>query len=116
MKKLTVLVVVFVLGATQLFALGESPINAEGELRDHIAVLLKNPEIKFETEELKANIEFTLNKQGEIVVLSVNAEDEYIKQYVKSRLNYQRVETGVSAVGTKIFRISLKILNGQERK
>ena len=98
MKKLTVLLVVFVLGSMQLFALGTGPINAEGELRDHIAVLLKNPEIKFETEELKANIEFTLNKQGEIVVLSVNAEDEYLEQYVKSRLNYQRVDTGVPTV------------------
>ncbi len=115
MKKLTVLLVVFVLGSTQLFALGGSPINAEGELRDHIAVLLKNPEFKFETEELKANIEFTLNKQGEIVVLSVNAEDAHIREYVKSRLNYQRVDAGVSTVGTKIFRISLKILNGEQR-
>ncbi len=114
MKKLTVLLVAFVLGSTQLFATGGTPVDAEKELRNHIAVLLKSPEIKLDKEELKANIEFTLNSKKEIVVLTVNAEESIVTDYVKSRLNYKKVNSEISKIENKVFKIALKILKNEE--
>ena len=42
-------------------------------------------------DELTANVLFTLNEDREIVVLSVTTNSEVIAQFVKSKLNYQKV-------------------------
>mgnify|MGYP001790687061 CR=1 FL=1 len=42
--------------------------------------------------DLVANVRFTINKEGEIVVLSVDTEDISLEGFVKGRLNYQKVE------------------------
>ncbi|MBG6130465.1 hypothetical protein IWQ47_001452 [Aquimarina sp. EL_43] len=109
MKKLTILFAVFVLGSTQIFA-SNNPINSEQQLRKQIATLLESPEIKLDKQQLKANIEFTLNGEGEIVVLTVDSEDLNVKSFVKSRLNYKKVDSKISNIGNKVFKISLKIL------
>lgn len=43
-------------------------------------------------EDLTAKVQFTINKDGEIVVLSVDTNDEILETFVKGRLNYQKVE------------------------
>ncbi|WP_273566259.1 hypothetical protein [Maribacter halichondriae] len=45
------------------------------------------------THDLTANIKFMLNDQKEIVVLSVDTEDEVLEGFLKSRLNYTKVES-----------------------
>ncbi|TSE07798.1 MULTISPECIES: hypothetical protein [Aquimarina] len=110
MKKLTILFAVFVLGSTQIFASNDNPINSEQQLRNQIAVLLESPEILVENDTLNAKIEFTLNGEGEIVVLSVDTKESTVKNYVKSRLNYKKIDSEIANIGSKIFRISLKIL------
>ncbi|WP_062054479.1 hypothetical protein [Aquimarina longa] len=110
MKKLTVLLIALVLGSTQISASDNNPYNSEKQLRNQIAVLLKNPEFKLQKEELSADIQFTLNGQGEIVVLSVASEETNVANYIKSRLNYKKINSKVSTIGNKVFKISLKIL------
>ena len=109
MKKLAVLLVVLVLGTSQLFANNNVELNPEQKLRNKVAVLLEKPEIKVENQELNANIEFTVNSNNEIVVLTVDAEEEAVADYVKSRLNYQKIDATVSKKGNRIFKIALKI-------
>lgn len=108
MKKLVVLLAL-VLGSSSILANDNTGVNPEQELRNEIAALLEKPEIIVENEELSANIEFTVNSNDEIVVLTVNSEEDRITEYVKTRLNYQKVEAGVSNTGTKVFKLTLKI-------
>ncbi|WP_152538660.1 hypothetical protein [Aquimarina macrocephali] len=110
MKKLTILFAVFVLGSMQIFASNNNPSNSEQQLRNQIATLLENPEFNLDKQQLKASIEFTLNGEGEIVVLTVDSEDLDVKSFVKSRLNYKKVDSKISNIGNKVFKISLKIL------
>lgn len=111
MRKLTVLLFAIVLGTSSIFANNSTEKDSNQKIREQIAVLLDKPEIKLlETEELIANIEFTLNTKGEIVVLNVDAEKELIQSYVKSRLNYKKIDVlKAQNLKNKIFQISLRI-------
>ncbi len=113
MKKLTVLVFALVLGFGPVFASNDKAISPEQQLRNEVALLLKSPEIVVE-EELKANIEFTLNVKGEIVVLHVDSKEEMVVNYVKSRLNYKKIGSTTSKNENRIFKLILKIRTPKE--
>ncbi|GAA4275563.1 hypothetical protein [Aquimarina mytili] len=112
MKKFTVLLAL-VFGFGQLFASNNSPVGSEQQLRNEVAILLKSPEIVVK-EELKANIEFTLNVKGEIVVLNVDSKEELVVNYVKSRLNYKKIASNTSKNKNRIFKLILKIKKPKE--
>ncbi|WP_298545428.1 hypothetical protein [uncultured Aquimarina sp.] len=111
MKKLIVLVVA-VLVSTQVFANDKNTKETNKEkLRSEIAVLLEKPQIKLERNEINASIEFILNAKGEIVILSVDSDKEAIDDYVKTRLNYKKVDADITRTGNKVFKLKLKVLN-----
>lgn len=113
MKNLKVLLlVIVVLSSVQMSAFNNDPnVTPEQKLRNEIAVLLESPEIKLENNELIANIQFILNEKKEIVILTVDSEKEAIENYVKSRLNYQKIDfTANSPEENKVYYISLKVL------
>ncbi|WFO16081.1 hypothetical protein M601_020840 [Cellulophaga baltica 4] len=60
------------------------------KLSTQIATLLSNSSLVVE-DDLTANVLFTLNEDREIVVLSVTTNSEIVEQFVKSKLNYQKV-------------------------
>jgi len=111
MKNLIVLSIAIVLGSSSLFAFNNNPTikNPERKIRNQVAVLLENPQINVEQEELKAAIQFTLNSNGEIVVLSVDTKNDAVSNYVKTRLNYKRLDPNTPSTGNKIFNIKLRI-------
>lgn len=111
MKKLTVLLVIAFLATSQLFANGKNPKEIVfKKLRNEIAHLLDSPQIKIDAPSAEAFIEFTLNNKNEIVILTVNSNKEGIENYVKTRLNYKKVDFEGYRIDQKNFRISLKIL------
>tara|TARA_R110002051_G_scaffold256147_2_gene315274 strand:+ start:26 stop:376 length:351 start_codon:yes stop_codon:yes gene_type:complete len=65
-------------------------VDPEKKLTLQIGEMLKENSIFHEGNDLLAQVRFTLNKEGEIVVLSVKTEDAYLETFVKSRLNYQK--------------------------
>lgn len=112
MKKLIVLVVVAVLASAQVFANDKNTKETtEQKLRSEIVLLLDKPQIKLEGDEINANIEFILNAKGEIVILTVDSEKEAVEYYVKSRLNYKKVNSYIATTGNKVFKLKLKVLN-----
>ncbi len=113
MRKFIVLLVVVVLGNTQLFASDNNTISSEQELRNEVASLLESPQIKVEREELSANIEFTLNSNGEIVVLLVKSNSNLVKNYVKSRLNYKKINSEITENENRVYKLTLKIKSPQ---
>jgi len=109
MKKLIVLLVAVVV-STQVFANDKNTKETkEQKLRNEIAVLLESPELQVDGNEIKANIEFILNGKGEIVILTVDSDKKAVEYYVKSRLNYKKVNSDVNE--NKVFKLSLKVLN-----
>tara|TARA_R110002124_G_scaffold6123_1_gene37330 strand:+ start:75393 stop:75728 length:336 start_codon:yes stop_codon:yes gene_type:complete len=61
---------------------------------EEITQFLENPEF-IVSEEMIASVAFVVNKENEIVVLSVETENELLEGYIKNRLNYQKLQTNV---------------------
>jgi hypothetical protein len=73
-----------------------------------IAELLSDNNFSEANEDLTAQVRFTLNNKGEIVVLSVSTESEVLEGFVKSRLNYQKV--GASGIKEgKLYTVPVRI-------
>ena len=106
MKKLIIVVAISMLSITKSFANNEVK-GPEQTLRNEIATLLKSPEFTVENE-LMAKIEFTVNNKGEIVVLTVDADDSVVESFVKARLNYKKVDAELKP-SSKIFKVDLRI-------
>ncbi|QNJ98331.1 hypothetical protein [Constantimarinum furrinae] len=95
MKKLRLILAAFGLiltttltAATKPVAVVSSPTSTE------IGELLQNPNFLVE-QEMQANVTFVLNKDNEIVVLSVDTDNDTVDRYVKNRLNYQKLNVSL---------------------
>ena len=76
-------------------------------ITNEIGKLLQNPSFLVE-KEIVARVTLTLNKNNEMVVLSVDSENTEIEGFIKSRLNYNELPTKVDAVD-KIFIVPVRI-------
>ncbi|MFS4416765.1 hypothetical protein [Maribacter sp. 2307ULW6-5] len=108
MKKMRVLA----LGLMLLFSAG-SFANAnfpspDGTLSEQIAKLLSQNPFSELKKEVTAQVRFTLNREGEIVVLSVTSDQEDMAAFVKSRLNYQKVVIAQVEEG-KLYTVPVRI-------
>ena len=92
MKKLSVILLAFVL----LFGTGISTAAVDLKkdkktVSQEIGSLLQNADIELEVD-VKAYVTFMINDEAEIVVLTIDTEDEMIERFIKSRLNYHKLE------------------------
>ncbi len=78
------------------------------KLSTQIAELLEDNFLISDDVSLTAQIRFTLNNEGEIVVLSVDTDNERLESFVKGRLNYKKVEVAGTKEG-KLFTIPIRI-------
>lgn len=69
--------------------------------------LLQNPTFLVE-QDMTAKVTVTINKNNEIVVLSVDCEEKSLESYLKSRLNYNELPTAIGN-GKKTFVIPVRI-------
>lgn len=79
-------------------------------ITEEIGKLLQNPSFIVD-EEFVANVTITLNKNNEMVVLSVDAEDVYVQNYIKGRLNYKVVPA--LKTGQKTFKVPIRVTPGE---
>ncbi len=61
------------------------------EASKEIAQLLDDPDFEFENG-TAAIVTLMVNSEGEMVILSVSTEDSQIENYIKSRLDHQKLE------------------------
>ena len=109
MRKLpVVLVAALLLTAGNLFANDSNTTDPKKELAIQISHLLEDNSFVLNDHDLTANVLFTLNKDMEIVVISVDSEDELLERFVKSRLNYQAVDFVVAEEG-KMYTVPVRI-------
>ena len=97
MKKISLLLIAAMLlsfgnvFANQPSSVSNSKVDPEKKMTIQIGEMLSENSFIHQGYDLLAQVRFTLNKEGEIVVLSVATEDERLEAFVKSRLNYQKV-------------------------
>jgi len=96
-----------------VFAIVVSNANSSGEpttlkLSEQIQKLLDSSTFDLSEGEMKAQVRFTFNKEGEIVVLSVDTEDSSLEGFVKGRLNYQKVQLDQVEEG-KIYTVQVRV-------
>lgn len=56
-------------------------------ITQEVGKLLQSPSFEIE-KEIVASVTLTVNKNNEMVVLSVDTEDDTLERFIKSRLNY----------------------------
>ena len=90
-KTVLILFVLFLLYACRSstsYYLNSKPIK---ELPEQVMELLKDYPYKLKGDTMIAKILFTVNRDKEIVVLTVEAENEVLETFIKERLNYKDV-------------------------
>ena len=93
MRKVNVILMAFVLLiSTTMLTAATNPVIPTINASEEIGELLKNPSFELEVE-TTAYVTFVVNKESEIVVLSVDSENESMKKFIKQRLNYKKLES-----------------------
>jgi len=88
-----------------------NPIKPTDELRIEIVNLIgSNYMDEMKTDELGAEVLFTVNNNKEIIILSVDSDDVLLESYLKRKLNYRKVNHKPSKHG-EIYLLPVKMVN-----
>ncbi len=110
MKTLKMLVlVVAITFSSVLTASTDSNETADpASINETVGELLKNPDFQL-NKEVNAIVAVFINQNDEMVVLSVDTDNKSVENYIKRRLNYQKLSK--DAIGySKSFKIPIKII------
>jgi hypothetical protein len=109
MRKISLtLVAAMLLFTGSVFGNGSDKGDPSKELRKQVKELLGDYRSE-SNRNLVAGILFIINRDNEIVVLSVETNNSNFKEYIKTRLNYKEAKTEES-VGDKRFVIQVRVL------
>lgn len=109
MRKLSVVVVAAVLLATSsILAKTREDSGPAESLNSQIALLLSENNFLEMSSDLTAQVRFTLNNAGEIVVLSVHTDFDRMESFVKHSLNYKKVAMETIEEG-KIYTLPVRV-------
>ena len=113
MKQLKTLLLAVAITASGLLSASNEDKKAESVIiTEEIGKLLKNPTFLV-YEDITAEVTLTLNKNNEIVVLSVDSNESYVEDFIKSRLNYKELPTTFSGK-EKTFRVPVRVIGKEE--
>ena len=103
MKTIKSMLLVAAIAFSSVLAANTNPNDAEpatttesNVITQEVGKLLKNPSFLVD-DDITANVTLTINKNNEIVVLSVDSEDESLEDYIKARLNYNELPSTVKS-------------------
>lgn len=108
MKKLNVMLLAAAFAISSVASASTKPTKSETNFTSEIKELLENPSFKVE-DEIEASVTFTLNNKGEIVVLSVDSDSNIVEGFIKSRLNYQKLEAKPTT-GVKFYTMPVRVV------
>lgn len=104
-----VFVAAMLLSTGSIFANDLKRVEPSETLSVQISKMLKENTFALkENSELTAQVRFIINNEGEIVVMSVDTEYSNLEGFVKSRLNYKKVQLNNYKEG-KIYTIPVRI-------
>ncbi len=94
MRKISVMLVAAMLLSTfSIFAKEANANDPAKELKKQVERLLNGFSENASENDQTATILFTVNRENEIVVLSVYTQDYKLEKFVKDRLNYHRINS-----------------------
>ncbi len=109
MRKLSLVVIAaMLLGTGNVLANDLDGIEPSDSLSSQISLLLSDCDFSEVENDLTAQVRFTLNEAGEIVVLSVATDFEQMERFVKNRLNYKKVDLTKVEEG-KIYTVPVRV-------
>ncbi len=91
MKSIKMLLLAVVITFSSAISASTATENVEtNAITTDVTKLLKNPKFLLENDEL-VNVTLMINKDNELVVLSVDSDNFEISEFIKGRLNYSKV-------------------------
>jgi hypothetical protein len=112
MKNVKLLFVAFTLLALQATAAIASPVKPNQQLRAEIIQIIGTDcPYNLNQKECTAEVLFTINSKGELIVLTVNSENENAESFIKNKLNYKKV-TLVPTKEGELFLLPIRIVQG----
>ena len=110
MKKLKLLVLAFALFAMNVSAAVLNPVKPTDKLRAEIVDIIgPNCPYEYDKNECTAEVLFTINTKGEMIVLSVTSPNAKAEPYLKSKLNYKKVSHKATKEG-ELFLLPLRMV------
>ncbi len=111
MKKLNVLIIAFTLLAMSVSAaVIDNPVKPTDKLRAEIVDIIgPNCPYDYNKNECTAEVLFTVNNNGEIIVLSVTSPNTKAEAFLKSKLNYKKVSHRSNKTG-EIYLLPLRMI------
>lgn len=112
MKTLKMLVLVVAFTLSGVISASTEPLkniaDEPSTVSKTVGELLKNPSIdlRYDT---NATVMLTVNSKNEIVVLSVESDNEDVKRFIKARLNYKKLDSNFSSK-LQAFKVPVKLL------
>ncbi len=110
MKKTVLVIMIVILGAVSSFAKPPKDLPLNKKLRTAIEKLLSQPDFSVDQIEMSAVVEFILNENGEIVVLTVKSKEAILEHFIKTRLNYQSILPSQTVLTRNRFVIPVKLI------
>lgn len=110
MKKNVLVFMTLILGTAASFATPPKDLTLNEKLRTEIEKLLMHPDFQLDQSEMTATVEFLLNENGEIVVLTVKSREAILEEFIKARLNYQPILTPNTVLKKNTFVIPVKLI------
>ncbi len=107
-KQSLVLVAAMLLSSASIFANNVTDNDPTNNLSTQISEILSDNAFTEEDTDLRAQVRFTLNNEGEIVILTVDTESNKLESFVKRKLNYRVVQSNDVEEG-KMFTVSVRL-------
>ena len=111
MKNLKLFVIAITLFTINATAANFHPIKPADELRIEIVDMIGSDYIDemMIADQYEANVLFTVNSKKELIVLSVDTDNEQLESYLKWKLNYKKVDYRPSKNG-EIYLLPVKMV------
>ncbi len=96
--------------AVQVSAATEDPVKPSAQLRAELVNLI-GPECPFELEkgECTAEVLFTVNSSGEVIIISILSENPKAEKHIKNKINYKKVSHRPSKPG-EIYLLPVRVV------
>lgn len=106
--KSLITVIVFSLFVTTAFANSSTETTSSEELREEVSELLGSHSFSDLDKSIEAEFSFIVNRDNEIVVLSVDTKSKGVETFVKRQLNYKKIHVVGLRTG-KVFKMPITI-------